>query len=204
MGDPDSSDPGCAPGQQDVDIHIGAVVGHKRLPKAGPEGTKGADVGRMAGPDRILQRELRHQGGQVSHQAMLLSLRGAVDQITSLVQPIQQLRQLLGRMLKIIVHGHRDIEPGRAQSCEKCVVLAVIPHHAKPADPRMPLRQPAEDAPAFVAASVVHQDNLVGQPGRLKDGPKAPDEFGQPWRTIVNRDNHGQAAGWSSVSFGWC
>jgi hypothetical protein len=72
----------------------------------------------------------------------------------------QQLRDLLGRLLEVVVEGDDDLVVGGADAREQRVVLPEVPHEVDAADGRVRRNQLLDAGPAVVRASVVHEDDL--------------------------------------------
>jgi len=75
---------------------------------------------------------------------------------------VQQPRDLLGRMLEVVIHRDRGVVAGQAHSAQDRVVLPVVAQQVDPADPWLLGRQLFDDRPGGVLAAVVHQDGFVG------------------------------------------
>jgi len=73
----------------------------------------------------------------------------------------EQSRDLLGTMLKVVVHGHNDLVVGGPDAGEKRVVLTEVTAQHQPVDTPVLASQFHDDIPTCVAAPVVDENQFV-------------------------------------------
>ena len=91
----------------------------------------------------------------------MLVARRAVDDVVAAVELGEQLRDLLRRVLEVVVDRDDDRAVRRADPGEERVVLSVVPHQVDPADARVRRGELLDPLPARVVAAVVDEHDLV-------------------------------------------
>ena len=150
----------CRPGEQHVDADVGRVVGRERVPELGAKGPEGACLTGDRCAHRGLEGELRDLGGDIAPQPVLLHGRRAVDDVGFRSEAREKLRDLLRRVLQVVVERDRQLVARPADAAEKRIVLAVVAHQAHALDPRVSLREVLDHRPGAVGAAVVDEDQL--------------------------------------------
>src|SRR5262245_4294921 len=88
---------------------------------------------------------------------MLFHLSDTVDDVVSLAKSRDQLCDLLGRMLEVVVHRDGDLVLRRSNAAQERAVLAIVTQQVDAAQPRSLGGKPRDDVPATVAAAVVDE-----------------------------------------------
>jgi hypothetical protein len=125
---------------------------------------------------------------------MALGERRAVDHVHRVAarrERIEQLGDLLGRVLQIVVHGDHDGAGGRPDAAQQGVVLTVVAHQVDAAHARLARRQLQDDLPARVAAAVVDQHDLGARRAAGQHRSQPGDQLGQRRGAVVHRYDHG-------------
>ena len=110
-------------------------------------------------------------------------------------QASEQLRNLLGGVLQVVVHRHDDAVACSADAAQQCVVLAEVAHQVDAADPVVPAGELLDHPPAAVAASVVYEDEFIARSGLFEHGPDPGHQLGQGDLAVVDRNDDRQARG---------
>ena len=92
-------------------------------------------------------------------------------------------------MLQVVVHRHEDVEPGRPNAAEKCIVLSVISHQVDSAHPVMLRGEPLYHPPALVPAAVIDQQQFVFARHHGQDRLQAFDQFRQRQFAVIDRND---------------
>ena len=142
-----------------------------------------------------LQGELGDPRREVSEEAVLPGLRRAVDRVVTLAELFEQLRDLLGGVLQVVVHRHDDVVACGADAAQQCIVLAEVAHQVDAADPVVPGGELLDHPPAAVAAPVVDEDELIGRSGLLEHGPEPGHQLGRRGLAVVDRNDDRQGRG---------
>jgi hypothetical protein len=128
----------------------------------------------------------------VAQQAVAFLFRRTVDHVMAFAQHRQQLGNLLGRILQIVVNGDDEFAAGRADAAQQGVVLAVVAAHAQAAHTGVAGTQALDHAPGIVAAAILDEHDLEAQLLRLEHGLQALVQHGQDRRRAVDRHQHGE------------
>jgi hypothetical protein len=91
----------------------------------------------------------------------MLLRRRAVDDVVPARQLVEQLRDLLGWVLEVVVDRDDDLSRRGADACQQGVVLAVVAHQLDPVDTRVLRRDLGNAHGALVDAAVVDEHDLV-------------------------------------------
>ncbi|MOA10750.1 hypothetical protein D3C78_1306540 [compost metagenome] len=78
---------------------------------------------------------------------MLLPLRRAINHIAATCEAGQQLGNLFGGVLQIIIQSDDNFASGMANPCQQRVVLPVIPAHAQTMNTPIDQRQSTDHIP---------------------------------------------------------
>ncbi len=84
-----------------------------------------------------------------------------VHDVEALVQLGKEFRDLLGRVLEVVIERDDDLVSRCADPGQESVVLSGVSHQVEAADEVVGGRQLDDPSPARVAAAVVHEDELV-------------------------------------------
>ena len=122
---------------------------------------------------------------------MLLVDRGAVDDVVSVREFVQQLWQFFRWMLQVIVHSDDHVALRFADTAEHGIVLAVISAHLVPAYSPVQGSESLDHPPRIVAAAVFDEQNLEVDPLLLEDGAEAFMEPLKAFGCTVDRDYDG-------------
>jgi hypothetical protein len=104
---------------------------------------------------------------------MLPSNSRCVHDVQVISQRVYELWQLLWRVPKVVIHRDGNIILCNSDPGQKRVVLAVISHNAKAANPRFFRRQLLNSLPGAITAAIVDQNKLEGS-------ASGPQDFFQP------------------------
>ena len=132
------------PREQHVDGNKRRLVAGKCLAQLCAEEAKCAHVFCHLAPNSRAQRKSRDARSQSAHDPVLFAFGPAVNNIESIIEPCEQPRDFLGRMLQIVIYRHDHLVFCRANAAKQSVVLAVIAHQinatheGEPRDPRLP------------------------------------------------------------------
>src|SRR5215216_4847133 len=94
--------------------------------------------------------------------------RYAVNDVVAFGQLVQQVWDLLRRVLQVVIQRDDDLVAGSAYAAEHGVVLAEVAHEADATHPAVAARYLLNDSPARVLAAVVDQHDfiLAGEGGK--------------------------------------
>src|SRR5437016_11585809 len=95
-------------------------------------------------------------------------LRRPVHYVVPFGQLLQQSRDLLGRMLEIVIHSDDDFVPSSPDATQERVVLAVIAHQADAPDPGIGLPELRNDPPTPISTAVVYEYEFEPRGGSLQ------------------------------------
>src|SRR5580700_2463914 len=196
--------PACAPREQYINRHEGPCVVVKRGGHVGSKGAKRTDLPRDIRPHDRLECQLGYEGGDVASKTMLLLLGRAVNDVTSLLENREQLRNLFRRMLQVVIHGDDDAVLGRPNSSQQSIVLAVIAHEVDGAYPCELALELADDGPTFVGAGVIYQNEFVLPGDRRKRLREPLHKFRQDGFASVNRHHDRNAGPSRHISWSSC
>src|ERR1017187_9482349 len=92
---------------------------------------------------------------------MSFLLRSSVNNIVTLGQFLQQTRNLLRGILKVVIYCDDEVVAGRSDSAEKGAMLPVVPHQTNAADIFEAFCQALYCVPRTVATSVIYQHDFI-------------------------------------------
>src|SRR5437660_5861290 len=118
-------------------------------------------------------------------------LRRPVHYVVPFGQLLQQSRDLLGRMLEIIVHGDDDLVPSSPDATQERVVLAVIAHQADAPDPGIGFPELRNDPPTRINAAVVYKYELEPRGSSLQRHAQPLREVPKNPSGVVHRHHDG-------------
>ena len=120
----------------------------------------------------------------------------AVNDVPSLLPQGEELRDLLRRMLEVVIYGDGGVVDRRPEAAQQRVVLPVVAHQVDAPDVGITPRQVLDAAPAAFRASIVDQDDFPSQLGRAaQNGSHPADELGEDVARAMDGDHHGDAPG---------
>jgi hypothetical protein len=128
--------------------------------------------------------------GEPSPQSVGLSFGNSIHDIVAIVKCYDQLRNLLRRVLEVIIHRNDNVIASSADTEKQRVVLAKVAHQAKPEDLRTALCEVLHDRPASINASVVNQDHLVLVPKGGQHMQDTVDELREAFLTVEYGHNY--------------
>ena len=143
-------------------------------------------------------RELRHQpvGDLRRHaarpQVVHALLAPAADDVVAFVELREQLRNFLGRVLQIAVHGDDHLAGGGVESGGERGRLPVVARKADRAHVRVARRQHLERLRRAVAAAVVHVDDFRSATDQKEHRREAARELLDRPRFVEERDDDRQ------------
>lgn len=192
VGDRHLPDALRVPGEQAVDEREIERVRKRAQQEFPPDRPERADNHVRAEDQPV---EARHQRrAEVAERMVPLVFVEAVDQVQLPgLERLEQLRDLLGRVLAVVVHGHDEPAARPAEARHEGVVLPVVPHELHGHDPRRPADvELPQDLPGVVPAAVVDKDHLVGHPRPVEHRLDALQEPNEPLAGVVHGNNNGQ------------
>ena len=170
------------------------VVRLEGLAQLGPERAECAHAVRGFGTEHALHADLRDPRREVAEQAVLLAFRRAVDDVGALGERGEQRRDLLRRVLEVVVHGDDDRGGGGADAAQHRVVLPVVPQEPDAVDPGVRGGQALDGRPAGVPAPVVDQQQFDRRANRRAAGRDPRDQQLQAVGGVVDRHDDRDAA----------
>ena len=102
---------------------------------------------------------------------------------------VDEVDDLLRRVLQVVVHRDHVVAGGVAQAAEVRVVLPVVAEQVDRAHVLVPFHGVAQDVPRVVGAAVVDEHDLVREALRLEEGDRAVDR-GADQRLAVEHGDH--------------
>ena len=123
-------------------------------------------------------------GADVPPDAVWIPFRRSINDVVPFRELCQQPRDLLRRLLQVVVHRDDDVVAARTNAAQECVVLTVVAHQV---DALISGWRPQrfDRRPAGVAAAVVDQDDFVGRAGCADDRNQAVDQRGKRGGAVV-------------------
>jgi len=125
-----------------------------------------------------LESDLGHLAGEVAPETVRFLGGRPVDDVLVRSEGLQQLRDLLRRMLQVVIDGDDELVAGQADAAKQRVVLAVVAHEVNTPHPAVIARKALDHAPRAVAAAVVDDDQLIVSRGRVQHRLKPADQLG--------------------------
>ena len=116
---------------------------------------------------------------------MRLLRRRSIHDVFVVAELLQQLGDLFGRMLEVVVEGDDHVMPREADAAQHCVVLAVVPHQVHAPDPLVIPGEALDHRPRAVAAAVVDDEELVIRRGGVEHRLEPADELGKGQLAVV-------------------
>jgi hypothetical protein len=181
------------PAEQDVQDHVRTPEERERLAQVGTEGAEAADLARKVAPDRRAHHEPGDRRRDVAEEPVLALERLAVDDVDVLRQRVEQARDLLGRVLEVVVERDDDGKPCGADAGKGGVVLPVVAGELEATHAVVGLGERPDPRPAAVGAAVVDEEQLV-----LDAGERQVDALGQLVERLLaveDGDDDGDAGG---------
>lgn len=123
---------------------------------------------------------------------MFFRIRNAVNQVVSArLDGRQQTRDLLRRVLQVVVHGHHEPSAAVAETAHQRIVLAKIPHELYEHDPIgiFPLKVD-EHLPGVIRARIVDKNDLVRPRTNVQHGPQPPHDIRERVGRAIDGDDH--------------
>jgi hypothetical protein len=121
--------------------------------------------------------------------------RAAVDDVVAFVELVQELRDLLRRVLQIVVNRYDRLPARSPDPGEQRVVLTVIPRQIEASNTCVEPRELGDPLPAVVAATVVDEDELILERAGAECLRDAFREQSERRAAVVDRDDDGDFRG---------
>jgi hypothetical protein len=134
--------------------------------------------------------------GQAAEQRVLSPLPHAANHVVALGELVQELRDLLGRILQVGVEGDHHVSVHVLEGRQESLVLSEVARELEHADAIRPrARRLLENLERAIPASVVHEDQLVGRSPAVHHGEQAREQLGQAALLVVDGDDDGDLHG---------
>ena len=194
-----SAEVGGSPGEQHVDVDRGAAVRIESVSQPGSEDAERTHLAGRFGAHGTLQGELGDPRCLVAHEAVCLVLGRSIDDVATVGHFSEQLGNLFGRVLQIVVDRHDQLALRGADAAQQRVVLPVVARQLDASNPRVVLGERLDHRPRIVATAVFDEDDfkLAAERPERRDEPAM--QLAQDVLRPVHR-NHDRHAGWQDAS----
>jgi hypothetical protein len=95
-------------------------------------------------------------GSQVAPEAVLFVEGSSVHHVVAFIQLGQKRRQLVRRMLQVVIHCCHNFVASFANAAQQGIVLAIVAQQVEASNERVLPGQRADPLPAFIAAAIVN------------------------------------------------